>query len=67
MRRWIVIHGYRWRWLFQCKLHEASVTDLRRYRNLSEFFRRTLRPGVRPVDGAHVLVSTQPSFLSDVT
>ncbi len=41
---------------FQCKLYEASVTDPKYYRNLSEFFRRTLRPGVRSIDGAHVLV-----------
>lgn len=49
-------------WLFDCQLHEAAVTDLTSYKNLSEFFRRQLRAGVRPVDHSHVLVSLFPFF-----
>ncbi|CAD5121843.1 DgyrCDS10311 [Dimorphilus gyrociliatus] len=44
-------------WMFGCKLDEAKVQDLRRYRNLCEFFRRSLKPGIRPVDGAFHLTS----------
>jgi len=46
-------------WLFGCCLEEAAVQDLSKYRNLSEFFRRTLRPGIRPIDPARELVSMQ--------
>jgi len=44
-------------WLFGCRLEDAAVQDLTKYRNLSEFFRRNLRPGIRPIDPARVLVS----------
>lgn len=43
-------------WMFNCTLEDAAVQDLKRYRNLSEFFRRRLRAGIRPIDGAHILV-----------
>ena len=43
-------------WMFNCSLSDAAVQDLNQYRNLSEFFRRELRAGIRPLDGAHVLV-----------
>ena len=43
-------------WLFRCRVEEAAVTDLSQYRSLSEFFRRSLRPGIRPVDTASELV-----------
>ena len=44
-------------WLFQCRLEEAAITDLRQYRSMSEFFRRSLRPGIRPVNSASSVVS----------
>jgi phosphatidylserine decarboxylase len=44
-------------WMFGCSLDDAAVQDLKTYRNLSEFFRRKLKPGIRPVDGAHILTS----------
>lgn len=44
-------------WMFGCRLDEAKVEDLRHYRNLGEFFRRELKPHVRPIDDDHVLVS----------
>ncbi|KAH8038420.1 hypothetical protein HPB51_001534 [Rhipicephalus microplus] len=36
-------------WAFRCDVHEAEVEDLRQYRNLGEFFRRSLKPGLRPL------------------
>ena len=44
-------------WMFSCQLDEAAVTDLRSYHNLSEFFRRQLRAGVRTVDPTRHVVS----------
>ncbi|KAH9826733.1 Catalyzes the formation of phosphatidylethanolamine (PtdEtn) [Teratosphaeria destructans] len=40
------LYGY----VFGVNFDEVSEPDLRTYRNLSEFFYRTLRPGVRPID-----------------
>lgn len=45
-------------WMFGCRLDEAEVEDLRHYRNLGEFFRRQLKPDVRPIDDNYVLVKT---------
>ena len=44
---------------FGCNLEEAEVTDLKSYKNLGEFFRRSLKPGLRPIesDSAHEVVS----------
>ena len=42
--------------MFDCKLHEAEVTDLTEYRNLRQFFTRKLRRGVRHVHGRLPLV-----------
>lgn len=36
---------------FGCNLVEADIDDLKQYRNLGEFFRRSLKPGVRPIHG----------------
>lgn len=44
-------------WQFECKLHEAEVTDPGSYRNLREFFTRRLRPGARPMHATQPLVS----------
>ena len=40
---------------FGCNLDEMLVQDLSEFRNLSEFFRRTLKPGVRPIGEAEVV------------
>ena len=42
---------------FGCNLDEAMVEDLRHYKNLSEFFRRSLKPGVRPINTSNGIVS----------
>ena len=42
--------------MFGCNMEEAAVRDLEHYRNLGEFFRRRLRPDVRPLDSSHSLV-----------
>ena len=48
-------------WMFGCRLEDAAVQDLTKYRNLSEFFRRNLRPGIRPIDSTQILVSVSAS------
>uniref|UniRef100_A0A9L0I7F3 Phosphatidylserine decarboxylase n=1 Tax=Equus asinus TaxID=9793 RepID=A0A9L0I7F3_EQUAS len=40
-------------WTFGVNMKEAAVEDLHHYRNLSEFFRRKLKPQARPVCGLH--------------
>lgn len=50
-------------WTFGVNMKEAAVEDLHHYRNLSEFFRRKLKPQARPVCGLHSVVrppSTTP-------
>lgn len=42
---------------FGCKLEEAYIEDLTQYRNLNEFFRRSLKPGLRPIDQTNGVVS----------
>ncbi|OWF48807.1 phosphatidylserine decarboxylase proenzyme, mitochondrial-like [Mizuhopecten yessoensis] len=42
-------------WLWGVDLDEAADENLNNYRNLSEFFRRQLKPHVRPVDEHHSL------------
>ncbi|KAF7189186.1 Phosphatidylserine decarboxylase proenzyme 1, mitochondrial [Pseudocercospora fuligena] len=37
-------------WVFGVNFDEVSEPDLHTYKNLSEFFYRTLKPGVRPLD-----------------
>lgn len=44
-------------WAFGCDVHEAEVEDLRQYRNLGEFFRRSLKPGLRPLCPGDCVVS----------
>lgn len=44
-------------WAFRCDVHEAEVEDLRQYRNLGEFFRRSLKPGLRPLCPGDCVVS----------
>ncbi|XP_071506046.1 phosphatidylserine decarboxylase proenzyme, mitochondrial-like [Diadema antillarum] len=43
--------------LFSCNVAEALVEDLKAYRNLQDFFKRELKPDVRPIDKHHTLVS----------
>ena len=40
---------------FGCNLDEMLVQDLTQFQNLSQFFRRTLKPGVRPVGDAPIV------------
>lgn len=40
---------------FGCNLDEMLVEDLTQYRNLSQFFRRSLKAGVRPLGEAQVV------------
>lgn len=42
---------------FQCNLDEALDANLEHYASLSEFFRRKLRHGVRPIDDRCLVVS----------
>lgn len=44
-------------------MKEAAVEDLHHYRNLSEFFRRKLKPQARPVCCLHSVVSKRKSRL----
>ncbi|KAM7326140.1 hypothetical protein ACRRTK_014618 [Alexandromys fortis] len=44
-------------WTFGVNMTEAAVEDLHHYRNLSEFFRRKLKPQARPVCGLHSVIS----------
>lgn len=44
-------------WAFGCDLEEAQDGELRHYRNLGEFFRRALKPGLRPVCPGDCVVS----------
>ncbi len=42
---------------FGCNLNEAVIDDLKQYKNLGEFFRRPLKPGIRPIDSSNGVVS----------
>ncbi|KAK6192711.1 hypothetical protein SNE40_004137 [Patella caerulea] len=44
-------------WMFGCKIDEAEIQDLQHYKNLGEFFRRQLKPNVRPIDLDHQVTS----------
>ncbi|XP_005458405.1 phosphatidylserine decarboxylase proenzyme, mitochondrial isoform X1 [Oreochromis niloticus] len=44
-------------WTFGVNMQEAAVEDLHHYRNLGEFFRRRLKPAVRPLCAASCLTS----------
>ncbi|XP_023282648.1 phosphatidylserine decarboxylase proenzyme, mitochondrial isoform X3 [Seriola lalandi dorsalis] len=44
-------------WTFGVNMQEAAVEDLHHYRNLGEFFRRRLKPAVRPLCTSSCLVS----------
>ncbi|KAJ3049100.1 phosphatidylserine decarboxylase 1 [Rhizophlyctis rosea] len=42
---------------FGCNLDEMQIEDLKAYRNLGDFFYRSLKPGARPIDEQAPLVS----------
>lgn len=44
-------------WYYKCDLQEAACEDPSEYRNLSEFFRRKLKPELRPIDPTVCLTS----------
>ncbi|XP_062414840.1 phosphatidylserine decarboxylase proenzyme, mitochondrial isoform X5 [Pungitius pungitius] len=44
-------------WTFGVNMQEAAVEDLIHYRNLGEFFRRRLKPAVRPLCANSCLIS----------
>uniref|UniRef100_A0A3P8X462 Phosphatidylserine decarboxylase proenzyme, mitochondrial n=1 Tax=Cynoglossus semilaevis TaxID=244447 RepID=A0A3P8X462_CYNSE len=44
-------------WTFGVNMQEAAVEDLHHYRNLGEFFRRRLKPAVRPLCAASCVIS----------
>ncbi|XP_026153849.1 phosphatidylserine decarboxylase proenzyme, mitochondrial isoform X2 [Mastacembelus armatus] len=44
-------------WTFGVNMQEAAVEDLHHYRNLSEFFRRRLKPAARPLCASSCLIS----------
>ena len=53
--------------MFDCKLDEAEVGDLKQYKNLREFFTRKLRPGARQVHDRLPLVSVRRVSFRHVT
>lgn len=46
-------------WYTGCNISEAAVDDPRMYPNLGEFFRRTLKPGLRPIAPGDCVVSKE--------
>lgn len=48
---------YLYGWLFSCNFDEIDISDLNEFRNLSEFFRRTLKPDARVIDTESCLVN----------
>ena len=49
---------YLYSWLFGCNLDEIETDDISKFKNLSEFFRRGLKPNVRIINQESCLVST---------
>ncbi len=47
---------YFYSWMFSCNLDECDVEDLNQFKNLSEFFRRGLKPDARTIDRMSCLV-----------
>ena len=48
---------YIYSWLFKCNLEEIDIDDITQFKNLSEFFRRSLKPDARAIDQQSCLVS----------
>ena len=53
-------------WMFGVNLQEAQDEDLKSYRNLSEFFRRQLKPEARVLDIASPMVNTVNPFYNNI-
>ena len=51
-------------WLFDCRMEEAIVEDLRGYDSLTKLFTRRLKPGMRNPNLQHELVCTSYMGLS---
>lgn len=48
---------YLYGWMFSCNFEEIDIGDLNEFKNLSEFFRRTLKPDARIIDTECCLVN----------
>ena len=48
---------YLYSWMFSCNLAECDIDDLTEFKNLSEFFRRGLKPNARTIDQTSCLIS----------
>ena len=48
---------YSYSWIFDCNLKEIEANDICQFKNLSEFFRRSLKPNVRVIDEKCCIVS----------
>lgn len=48
---------YLYGWIFSCNFDEIDISDLNEFKNLSEFFRRTLKPDARIIDTESCLVN----------
>jgi phosphatidylserine decarboxylase len=44
-------------WMFKCNLEEMDSDDITQFKNLSEFFRRALKPDVRVINQQSCLIS----------
>lgn len=47
---------YFYSWMFSCNLEEIDIDDITQFKNLSEFFRRALKPDARTIDTDTCLV-----------
>ncbi len=48
---------YLYGWIFSCNFDEINISDLNEFKNLSEFFRRTLKPDARVIDTESCLIN----------
>ena len=56
--RWFRVLALRYYiWLYGCKFEEAANQDLSSYKTLGDFFRRPLKPEVRPIHSGACVVS----------
>lgn len=53
---------YFYSWVFKCNLDEIDIEDLNEFKNLSEFFRRGLKPDARIIDQTCCLVKISVQF-----
>ena len=56
---WSRVYIYRfYSWIYKCDLNEMRNPNLKAYSNLSEFFRRSLKPECRPIDNSSLVSLT---------